>query len=124
MDIQALKAVSSVAASPGERGRTVPVSSSTGKDSPPPPQQHAPGLDPVVTQQQQARQAAVAQRMNDFLRSNSRDLEFQVDASSGDAVLTVRDAGGNIVRRIPGEEALQMLRRLTVESGTFVDSMV
>jgi uncharacterized FlaG/YvyC family protein len=81
-------------------------------------------LDPAAVQNQQERQAAVARRMNDFLRSNSRELEFQFDPASGNPVITVRDAAGNVVRTIPGEEAMQMLRRLTVESGTFLDMTV
>jgi uncharacterized FlaG/YvyC family protein len=81
-------------------------------------------LDPAAVRSQQERQAAVARRMNDFLRSNSRELEFQFDAASGAPVITVRDAAGNVVRTIPGEQAMQMLRRLTVESGTFLDMTV
>ncbi len=108
------------------RSASTPVNS--GKDLPrdqaPPPPAHIEPIDPVVKQDQQDRSAALARRMNDFLRSISRDLEFQVDVDSGDAVLTVRDGAGNIVRRIPGEEALQMLRRNNVESGTLIDSIV
>lgn len=121
MDIKAFQPVSSVAASPTGQGKPVVAPAPSGKDLPPAP---AARLDPAVVREQQARQAALAQRVSDFLRSNSRDLEFQVDASSGDAVITVRDAAGNVVRTIPGEEALQMLRRGNVEWGTFVDSVV
>jgi flagellar protein FlaG len=129
MDITAPKPVSSVAASPtGERGRSASAPTSGGKDLPrdlvTPPPAHIDPVDPVVKQDQQDRSAALARRMNDFLRSISRDLEFQVDVDSGDAVLTVRDSAGNVVRKIPGEEALQMLRRNNVESGTLIDSMV
>jgi hypothetical protein len=123
MEIKALKPASNVAASPGAKGKPAVSTGGTGKDLPPPPPTRA-RLDPVVTQNMQERWAAVAKQMNHYLRSNSRDLEFQVDFGSGDAVITVRDAGGNVVRTIPGEEALQMLRRTNVESGTFVDSMV
>ncbi len=63
----------------------------------------------MVVQSQEDRQAAVAQRVNAYLRSVSRDLEFQVDATSGKAVITVKDASGNVVRTIPGEDAMQML---------------
>jgi hypothetical protein len=123
MEIKALKPMSSVAASPGAKGKPAVSAGSTGKDLPPPPPAPA-RLDPAVTQNMQERWAAVAKQMNNYLRSNSRDLEFQVDFGSGDAVITVRDAVGNVVRTIPGEEALQMLRRVNVESGTFVDWMV
>ncbi len=123
MDIPAPKPVSSVAASPGVQGKPAVSGAGTGKDLPPPPPPSA-RIDPVVTQSLQERRAAVAQQMSNYLRSNSRDLDFQVDFESGSAVITVRDAAGNVVRTIPGEEALQMLRRANVEWGTFVDSMV
>jgi uncharacterized FlaG/YvyC family protein len=118
MDIQAVKPVSSVAVSPGKGSPPVPAD--RGKDLPPPPT----GIDPAVEQVSREKQAALARQINSYLRSNSRELEFRIDAESGDAVITVRDAEGNVVRRIPGEEAMEMLRRLTVDPGTFVDSMV
>ncbi|HTQ36803.1 MAG TPA: flagellar protein FlaG [Steroidobacteraceae bacterium] len=96
------------------------VPAGSGKDLPPPPSAH---LDVAVVQSQQQRQAALAQQMSDYLRSNSRDLVFQVDPQSGHPVITVLDAAGNVVRRIPGEAAMQMLRRANVESGTFIDSV-
>ena len=70
------------------------------------------------------KQAALAQQMSHFLNSNARDLEFQVDTQSGRAVVTVRDGAGNVVRTIPAETAFEMLRNASVESGTFVDSLV
>lgn len=117
MDIQAVKPVSSAAVpSTGKASPVVPAN--TGKELPPP------GLDPAVIQDSREHQAAMARQINSYLRSNSRDLEFRIDAESGDAVITVRDAEGNVVRRIPGEGALEMLRRLSVDPGTLVDSLV
>lgn len=137
MDISANKPVSSVAAAPAERGRpaasqvNVSASAAPAPELPADPQYEkaaapapTPRVDPEVAREQKDRVAALARRMNDFLRSVSRDVEFQVDAESGDAVITVRDSAGNIVRKIPGEEALQMLRRNNVESGTLIDSIV
>ncbi len=134
MDIKASLPVSNVAASPSRQGQaTIPVAGS-GNDLPLPvvssyapvaaPAPASPHLDQAVIQSQEDRQAAVAQRVNAYLRSVSRDLEFQVDSASGKAVITVKDASGNVVRTIPGEDAMQMLRRANVELGTFVDSMV
>jgi flagellar protein FlaG len=135
MDISANKPVSSVAPAPVERGRTAAsqanvngsVSAAAEVATESPPQKvttPTPRIDAELAEDQKDRAAALARRMNDFLRSVSRDVEFQVDAESGDAVITVRDSAGNIVRKIPGEEALQMLRRNNVESGTLIDSIV
>jgi flagellar protein FlaG len=118
MDIQAVKPVSSVAVSPGKGSPVAPADS--GKNLPPVPT----GIDPVVVQDSREKHAALARQINSYLHSNSRQLEFRVDAESGDPVITVRDAEGNVVRRIPGEDALEMLRRLSVDPGTLVDSLV
>jgi uncharacterized FlaG/YvyC family protein len=125
MDIQAAKPVTSVASSPAaERGRSAEIPGNTRKDVPREPALSPAHLDPAAIQQAQELSAALARSMNAFLNSVSRDLEFQVDVEAGSAVLTVRDAAGNTVRRIPGEEAMQMLRRNNVESGTLIDSLV
>lgn len=120
--MQALSPVSSVAApSPGKRG-TAMAGANSGKDLPPPPRSAR--LDPQVIQVLNEKRAAVAQQVSDYLRASARDLEFFVDAESGDPVIIVRDASGNEVRRIPGDDALRMLRQIIVDPGTFVDAMV
>jgi uncharacterized FlaG/YvyC family protein len=122
MDIQALKAVSSVAASPTDAGRPADVKAQAAMEM----ERPAP-VQPVEkdrAEDLQSSQAAVAEQLRDYLRSTSRDLNFQVEAGSGDAVLTVLDAGGNVVRRIPGEEAMQLMRRVNAQGGTLIDSIV
>lgn len=66
----------------------------------------------------------VAEYLRDYLKANSRDLEFRVDMDRGKTVILVRDASGAIVRQIPGEEALTLKERLTVGSGTFLDTFI
>jgi flagellar protein FlaG len=52
---------------------------------------------------------AVAQRLETYLKSVSRSLEFRVDAGSGRTVISVRDADtGELIRQIPGEEVLRL----------------
>jgi len=121
MDIKATKPVSSVASAPIGGGREAASQSSGGRDLPPPPT--SPKLDLTAIQAQSLKKAAVAQQMSRYLQSNSRQLEFRFDAESGHAVVTVRDASGSVVRTIPGEEALAMLRRVSVDPGTFMDLM-
>ncbi len=71
--------------------------------------------------EQRQRIAAVAQQLRDYLRSNSRDLEFRVDADTDAMVITVREAAsGEVIRQIPSAEALQMRRYLDEWSGTFL----
>ena len=66
----------------------------------------------------------VADQMRSFLQSNSRDLEFRIDADTQRAVITVRDATGSVIRQIPTEEALRVQRRLNEGSSTFLDLFV
>jgi len=52
--------------------------------------------------------AAVAHRIENYLKSVNRALEFKVDNASGRTVVTVRDAeNGELIRQIPNEEVLR-----------------
>lgn len=60
---------------------------------------------------------AVARQIEAYLRSNSRSVEFSVDADSGRTVVSVRDKEtGELIRQIPGDEVLrisQAMKELT-----------
>jgi len=71
----------------------------------------------------QQTQAAIAEQVSRYLSTSTRNLEFQVDGESGSPVIVVRDVAGNVIRRIPGEEALQRMLRASAESGTLIDSI-
>ena len=50
----------------------------------------------------------VAHRIESYLKSVNRALEFKVDNASGHTVVTVLDAeNGEIIRQIPNEEVLR-----------------
>jgi flagellar protein FlaG len=67
-------------------------------------------------------QQQIAQRLQDFLRSSGRDVEFTVDDVAHATVITVRRSDtGEVVRQYPTEEALALLRRLNERSGTLLD---
>ena len=116
MDIKAAKPVSSVSA-PTAAGKRAGDS---------PGQEHLPA--PPVEKVQapvhdlQHTLAVVAEQLNEFMRSTNRDLEFRVDDGADTTVVTVRNPStGEVVRQIPNEEALRIMRRLNAQSGTFVD---
>ena len=116
MDIKAAKPVSSVSATTtaGKRADNGPV------QDPPPAAPVAKVQAPVRDLQHTL--AVVAEQLNEFMRSSNRDLEFRVDDSADTTVVTVRNPStGEVVRQIPNEEALQVMRRLNAQSGTFVD---
>lgn len=125
MDIQGTKPLSSVAASPPNPGKPPVVKAATAaavvSKAPPPPEPVKEVTKAPDMQQETHRQ--VAEAMRDYLHSVARDVEFTVDAESGTAVITVRDASGNVIRKIPGEEAMQLMRRVNAQSGTLIDSL-
>ena len=69
-----------------------------------------------------AHAAGQSPRGQPYLRLSNRNLEFVVEEDSGATVIVVRDAEGEVIRRIPGEEVLQLMRRLNADSGTLIDS--
>ena len=53
------------------------------------------------------------ERIEGFVQSVQRDLEFSQDESTGDSVVTVRDRQTNeVIRQIPNEEMLDIAKRL------------
>ena len=64
----------------------------------------------------------VAERLREYLRDSQRELEFSVDEDSHTTVIRVRDkVTGEVIRQIPGDDALRLLRSLNVGSGTLLD---
>ncbi|WP_423839730.1 flagellar protein FlaG [Vibrio mytili] len=72
------------------------------------------------------REKMVAQ-MNEFVSSINKGLAFRVDEESGKDVVTIYEARtGDVIRQIPDEEMLVVLRRLaehTANSGLLVDKV-
>lgn len=128
MDIKAVKPAAGAMASPQNSAeQAAPVAPAPAKKPEPAARPATPPPEAVQRTAEQVRQemAAVAQRLRDFARSASRDLEFRVDEEAGRMVITVRNAAtGEVVRQIPDEELLELQRRMNVGYGTFVDSFV
>lgn len=119
MDINAPKPVSSVSAAPAVPEKH---SSPAGTQGTAPATPTREGKPPPAAQEIQHRLAVVAEQLQQFLRSSDRDLEFTVDGAAGTTVITVRDGStGDIIRQIPNEDALRIMRRLNAQSGTLVD---
>ena len=52
-------------------------------------------------------------KINDFVQSKSRQLNFSVDDDSGRQVIKVTDAGsGDVIRQIPTEDVLKLSARI------------
>jgi flagellar protein FlaG len=56
---------------------------------------------------------SVTRQIDSFLRSINRSLDFKLDDATGQMVVTLRDAStGEVIRQIPGEEALRIAQRI------------
>jgi flagellar protein FlaG len=119
MELPNTKGAAGVSASPTATGRHSAVAVAV-QEVVPPVQQVQETRPP--SQNLQHTQQAIAEQVSRYLNSSTRNLEFQVDSESGTAVIVVRDVQGNVIRRIPGEEALQRMLRASSESGTIIDS--
>ncbi|WP_299978212.1 flagellar protein FlaG [uncultured Pseudoteredinibacter sp.] len=55
-------------------------------------------------------------RLNDYVQSSKRELQFSMDESTGRAVVTVIDsATSEVIRQLPDEVALDLARKLNEE---------
>ena len=55
--------------------------------------------------------------MNEFISSINKGVAFKVDEESGRDVVTIYEATtGDIIRQIPDEEMLEILRRLAAQT--------
>ncbi len=57
-------------------------------------------------------------QINDFVQSIQRELHFSIDDESGDAIVKVIDKKTNeLVRQIPPEDVMEMLKNLGKDEG-------
>jgi len=65
---------------------------------------------------------SVTKQIDSFLRSIGRTINFRVDPSSGEMVVSVLDANtGEVIRQVPGEEALQLAQRIEDSLSAILD---
>jgi len=68
---------------------------------------------------------SVRKQIDTFLRSTNLALQFRVDDASGRMVVSVTDAEtGEVIRQVPGEEALRMAARIDANIGALLDEKV
>jgi flagellar protein FlaG len=68
---------------------------------------------------------SVTRQIDTFLRSVNRSLQFRVDDASGHLVVSITDAEtGEVIRQVPGEEALRMAERIDASIGAMLDEKV
>ncbi len=68
---------------------------------------------------------SVTKQIDSFLRSIGRTINFRVDPASGQMVVSVLDANtGEVIRQVPGEEALQLAQRIEDSLSAMLDERV
>lgn len=87
------------------------------------PAQAEPQRQPVQGFDPKAQLEAVAKQLQEYLQSSQRDVEFRVDADTHAQVVTVRDsATGEVIRQMPSEEVLRVMRNLYAAQGSLFDA--
>ena len=72
-----------------------------------------------------AERERIVAEMNDFISSINKGLSFRVDEESGRDVVTIYEADtGDIIRQIPDEEMLEVLRRLREQTARYSSGLV
>lgn len=67
----------------------------------------------------------VVEQVNDFISSINKGLSFRVDEESGRDVVTIYEADtGDIIRQIPDEELVEILRRLRDQTARYSSGLV
>ena len=65
---------------------------------------------------------SVTRQIDSFLRSINRSVQFRVDQASGEMVVSICDAEtGEIIRQVPGEEALRIAERIEAQLSAILD---
>jgi len=65
---------------------------------------------------------SVTKQIDSFLRSIGRTINFRVDPGSGRTIVSVLDATtGEVIRQVPGEQALQLAQRIEEGLSALVD---
>jgi flagellar protein FlaG len=65
---------------------------------------------------------SVTRQIDSFLRSINRSVQFRVDQASGEMVVSICDAEtGEVIRQVPGEEALRIAERIEAQLSAVLD---
>jgi flagellar protein FlaG len=56
---------------------------------------------------------SVTRQIDSFLRSINKSLQFRVDQATGQMIVTIRDdETGEVIRQVPGEDAVRIAQRI------------
>jgi flagellar protein FlaG len=82
------------------------------------PVRQAPAAPPVEIRKIES----VTRQIDSFLRSINKSLQFRVDQATGEMVVTIRDdETGEVIRQVPGEDALRIAQRIEEKLSALLD---
>lgn len=65
---------------------------------------------------------SVTKQIDSFLRSFGRSISFRVDPGSGQMIVSVLDANtGEVIRQVPGEDALKLAQSIEQRMSAMLD---
>jgi flagellar protein FlaG len=65
---------------------------------------------------------SVTRQIDSFLRSINKSLQFRVDQATGEMIVTIRDdETGEVIRQVPGEDALRIAQRIEDSLSAMLD---
>jgi flagellar protein FlaG len=68
---------------------------------------------------------SVTRQIDSFLRSMNKSLQFRVDESTGQMIVSICDSEtGEVIRQVPGEEALRIAQNLENRLSGMLDEKV
>ena len=68
---------------------------------------------------------SVTRQIDSFLRSMNKSLQFRVDQSTGQMIVSICDSEtGEVIRQVPGEEALRIAQNLENRLSGMLDEKV
>jgi len=90
-------------------------------DAAPEPARQQPAAKPVEVRKIES----VTKQIDSFLRSMNRSLQFRLDESSGRMIVSITDSEtGEIIRQVPGEDALRIAQSLENRLSGMLDEKV
>jgi flagellar protein FlaG len=65
---------------------------------------------------------SVTRQIDSFLRSINKSVQFRVDQATGEMIVTIRDdETGDVIRQVPGEDALRIAQRIEDQLSAMLD---
>jgi flagellar protein FlaG len=90
-------------------------------EKPAEPVRQAPAAPPVEVHKIES----VTKQIDSFLRSMNKSLQFRLDESTGRMIVSICDSEtGEVIRQVPGEEALRIAQSLESRLSGMLDEKV